>query len=99
MNLLWRFDEDSLREQTSRIAFTNGLNDGWSVAGFLNDISPEKGLISINMPNGAHHSEFDTIRGAGDTPDVEAAQEKLASIFGQWIHEVKQVGHAEGSNF
>jgi hypothetical protein len=39
---LWGFDEATLVSSTSRILFVNGLNDGWSVGGILQDLSKER---------------------------------------------------------
>ena len=82
---LWGFDADTLPRVASRIVFTNGLNDGWSVAGFPGSLSPD--LVVINMPNGAHHSDLshnwpsDLV----DTPDVTAAREAIAAQLQAWI--------------
>lgn len=91
---LWGLTEEELRAQASRIVFTNGLNDGWSVGGILHSLAPEKGLLSINLPNGAHHSDLS--HGFGnDTPDVQAAHVKLIALVGSWIEEVK---HEQGEH-
>jgi pimeloyl-ACP methyl ester carboxylesterase len=91
---LWGFDEANIKAQASRIIFTQGLNDGWSVGGFPADLDSKKGLISINMPNGAHHSDLSHDYGRHDTPDVQAAHARINSLVGQWLEEVRS-----GSNF
>ena len=52
----WGFDAATLPSVTSRIVFTNGLNDGWSAGGILTNLSDT--LIVFNMPKGAHHSDL-----------------------------------------
>ena len=79
---LWGFDD--MAALTSRIVFTNGLNDGWSVLTNLSD-----SLVAINMPNGAHHSDLShTAPGPQDTPDVTAARAQAAALLERWLHEV-----------
>jgi len=87
---LWGFRAAEIREQGSRIVFTNGLNDGWSVGGILESLAPEKGLITINLPNGAHHSELGHVyEPAKDTEDVKAAHAQIAELLHSWLEEVK----------
>jgi len=87
---LWGFDEENLKAQASRILFTNGLNDGWSVGGILKDLAPEKGLLAINLPNGAHHSDLSHWPPSqADTWDVTAAHERILALVGSWLEEVR----------
>eukprot|EP00434_Breviolum_minutum_P012374 symbB.v1.2.010901.t2/scaffold720.1/size169259/12 len=88
---LWGFDSTNLARSTSRIVFVNGLNDGWSVGGILHSLSVERGLIAINLPNGAHHSELShSIQ--DDTPDVKEAHERILGLVGQWLEEIRNPG-------
>jgi len=85
---LWGFDLENLRSQTSRIVFTNGLNDGWSVGSVLESPAPEKDLIAINLPNGAHHSELSHRDGSAiDTDDVKEAKLRITQLLRQWLQE------------
>eukprot|EP00929_Paragymnodinium_shiwhaense_P003639 TRINITY_DN104227_c0_g1_i1.p1 TRINITY_DN104227_c0_g1~~TRINITY_DN104227_c0_g1_i1.p1 ORF type:complete len:523 (-),score=69.49 TRINITY_DN104227_c0_g1_i1:146-1714(-) len=87
---LWGFDAANLAAEASRIVFTNGLNDGWSVGGFFKDLAPEKGVVSINMPNGAHHSDLSHSFGSSfDTPDVIAAHKQILGLVGEWLAQVR----------
>lgn len=86
---LWGFDVSNLASQTSRILFVNGLNDGWSVGGILQDLSTEKGLLAINLPNGAHHSEL-SHASMEDTPDIKEAHERILRIVSHWLEEIKR---------
>jgi len=96
---LWGFDGENLKAQASRIVFTNGLNDGWSVGGILTDLSPERGLLAINLPNGAHHSDLAHDFGEVDTPDVQAAHAKLIAVIGQWLKDVRsELGVVSGAD-
>ena len=81
------FDAAGLVQQgTTRIIFTNGLNDGWSAGGFLTDVSPEAELLTLNMQNGAHHSDLSHLPpGPQDTPDVVAARAKATGILARWL--------------
>eukprot|EP00928_Gymnodinium_smaydae_P030267 TRINITY_DN2254_c0_g1_i1.p1 TRINITY_DN2254_c0_g1~~TRINITY_DN2254_c0_g1_i1.p1 ORF type:complete len:533 (-),score=65.22 TRINITY_DN2254_c0_g1_i1:125-1690(-) len=95
---LWGFDFTSLRGQgASRIVFTNGLNDGWSVGGFQADPSTEQDLLVINLPNGAHHSDLSHNWGDTDTPDVQAAHAKVVDLVGKWLQEVRDIESRSGN--
>ena len=68
----------------SKIVFTNGLNDGWSVGSVTTSLSDE--LVAINMPNGAHHSDLSHAPPSDlDTPDVVAARAQAADLIGRWL--------------
>lgn len=85
--------------QISRIVFTNGLNDGWSTGGVLKSPSTEKGLIAINLPNGAHHSELSHFYDpAKDTEDVRSAHSTIAELLRQWLKEVKEEAPGGGES-
>jgi hypothetical protein len=83
---LWGLDR--LQDVTSRIVFTNGLNDGWSTGSVLRNLSAS--LVAINMPNGAHHSDLShDPPGPQDTPDVTAGRAQAATLLAEWLAEVK----------
>ena len=83
---LWGFDR--LQDVTSRIIFTNGLNDGWSAGSVLTNLSDS--LIAINMPNGAHHSDLShSLPGPQDTPDVTAGRAQAAGLLSGWLAEIR----------
>ena len=67
----WRFDVDSLVENgASRILFTNGLNDGWSVSGIQTNLSSD--VVALNFENGAHHSDLSAEGPSeNDTEDIQ----------------------------
>ena len=51
------------------------------------DLSPT--LLSVNMPQGAHHSDLSHQPAAPtDTADVTAARKKVADILGGWLREI-----------
>lgn len=83
----WRFD-DLASQNATRILFTNGLNDGWSVGGITSNLS--ESLIAINFENGAHHSD---LSGKGpsedDTDDIRAGYASIQQIFANWLKEVQ----------
>ena len=83
----WGFDAAGLvRQGASRILFTNGLNDGWSAGGFLEDVNAKADILTLNMVNGAHHSDLShNPPGPQDTPDVVAARGKATAILTRWL--------------
>ena len=83
----WGFDARGLvRQGTTRILFTNGLNDGWSAGGYLSDVDPKHELLTLNMANGAHHSDLShSLPGPQDTPDVTEARAKATVILERWL--------------
>jgi hypothetical protein len=83
----WRFD-DLVSANVTRIIFTNGLNDGWSVGGIKQNLSDS--LIALNFPNGAHHSD---LSGKGpsdeDTEDIKQGYQSVRQILAQWLDEIR----------
>lgn len=86
----WQFN-DLVGMNASRILFTNGLNDGWSVGAVKQDLSAS--LLVLNFENGAHHSDLnhwgpmDT-----DTADLRKGHADIQTILSKWLDEVKQLG-------
>jgi hypothetical protein len=83
----WGFN-DLVGNGASRILFTNGLNDGWSVLSILEDLSDS--LVALNFPNGAHHSEL-SHEGPSekDTDDIKLGFIQITEILGNWLDEIK----------
>jgi hypothetical protein len=81
----WHFDD--FGNHTSHILFTNGLNDGWSVGGLMENVSDT--LVVLNFPNGAHHSD---LSGTGpsdrDTPDVVQGFGQITQLLVDWLNEI-----------
>ena len=74
----------------SRIIFTNGLNDGWSVGSVTS--SQSSSLIALNMPNGAHHSDLShEPPSPADTPDVVAVRAKGLALIQHWLANLPHV--------
>ena len=81
---LWGID-NLAATGASKIIFTNGLNDGWSAAGFQTSLSDT--LISINMPNGAHHSDLQHILpNDNDTSDIVEARAQAIALIKGWLN-------------
>jgi hypothetical protein len=82
----WKFDRLSETEVT-KIIFTNGLNDGWSVGGFASNLS--ESLPVLNFPNGAHHSDLSG-RGPSkdDSEDIQEGFKTVTRILGDWLGEI-----------
>jgi hypothetical protein len=77
--------------RASRLLFTNGIHDGWSVASILTNVS--ESVVAVNMINGAHHSDL-THEGpsAKDTDDVKQAHKQISAIIGKWLSAVEDEG-------
>lgn len=83
----WNFN-DLVGHNASRIIFTNGLLDGWSVSGIQNDLSSD--LIAFNFPNGAHHSDLSGHFPSqeADTPDILAGQAQIQLQLATWLEKL-----------
>lgn len=82
----WKFDQ-LVQTNVTRILFTNGLKDGWSVGAIQHNLSTS--LIALNFPNGAHHSDLSG-RGPSndDTEDIQQGFRSVIQILGDWLQEV-----------
>lgn len=79
---LWGFDD--LASVTSNIYFTNGLNDGWSVAGITTNLSDT--LIAFNIEGGAHHSDLaHSPPSEDDLPGVVQARQLGLDLLRSWL--------------
>jgi hypothetical protein len=86
-HLVDKFGFDDL-SNSSRIIFTNGLNDGWSASSILKSIPP--GIVALNFPNGAHHSELNHDGPSeADTEDIRQGYVQITEQLGMWLDEVK----------
>ena len=84
----WRFDDLVNGANATRILFTNGLNDGWSVGGIKESLSDS--ILALNLISGAHHSDLSHVGPSKhDTKEVKLAFKKISRILGGWIDEVK----------
>jgi len=89
----WRFDDLVKGANATRILFTNGLNDGWSVGGIKEDLSDS--ILALNLETGAHHSDL-SHQGPteADTKEVKKAFRKISKILDNWLDEVKRESRA-----
>ena len=84
---VWGFDADRLPHVSSRIIFTNGLNDGWSAGGILTNLSAT--LLAFNAPDGAHHSDLSHLWPSdADTPDVVSMRASVHDTLARWVAEL-----------
>ena len=84
----WRFDDLVNGANASRIIFTNGMRDGWSVGGIKEDLSDS--ILALNLKTGAHHSDLSHLGPTkNDTREITMAFKKITKIIGRWIDEVK----------
>eukprot|EP00547_Thalassionema_nitzschioides_P016045 CAMPEP_0194232832 /NCGR_PEP_ID=MMETSP0158-20130606/1045_1 /TAXON_ID=33649 /ORGANISM="Thalassionema nitzschioides, Strain L26-B" /LENGTH=578 /DNA_ID=CAMNT_0038965647 /DNA_START=8 /DNA_END=1744 /DNA_ORIENTATION=+ len=69
-----------------KLLFTNGMNDGWSAASKLYNGTDDEGVITLNFPNGAHHSELQSEWPLSyDTADISKGFEQITTILQTWI--------------
>eukprot|EP01083_Nonionella_stella_P160944 526608_1 len=73
---------DKLKDITSHVLFSNGLQDGWSAGGNHRNLSDT--LIAIDMPNGAHHVDL-RADDPDDTRDVIDARAQETTLLTQWV--------------
>jgi hypothetical protein len=72
----------------SRILFTNGMNDGWSTSSIVESSNP--GIVVINFPNGAHHSDLSgTFPNDADTEDLKQGYVQISDQIGIWLADIK----------
>jgi hypothetical protein len=87
----WKFNS-LVETNVTRILFTNGLRDGWSVGGVQKNLSDS--LIALNFENGAHHSDLShSGPTSNDTDDIKAGHKSIAYILQKWLYEVRQEGN------
>ncbi|CAB9517794.1 Lysosomal Pro-X carboxypeptidase [Seminavis robusta] len=87
----WRFD-DLIAANASRILFTNGLNDGWSVGAVKQNLSDS--LLVLNFENGAHHSDLNSVGPRDtDTEDIKEGYIIVQNILSKWLEEVKELAY------
>jgi hypothetical protein len=83
----WGFN-DLVAGGASRILFTNGLNDGWSVLSVLESLS--NSIVAINFPNGAHHSDLSHEGpSAEDTEDIKHGFSQITNLLSFWLEGMK----------
>lgn len=72
----------------SRIIFSNGLHDGWSVASI--EQAPPGSFVKVyNYPNGAHHSVLNHVGPRPqDTNDIKAAYRASFKVLREWLDEI-----------
>lgn len=79
----FKFD-DLVGQGASRILFTNGMNDLWSQGSYLESLSDS--ILTINIEDGAHHSELGHFDDATDT--TKKAQRKIYKILNGWLNDI-----------
>lgn len=76
---------DLVAQGASKILFTNGMNDLWSMGSYLESLSDS--ILVVNMKNGAHHSELSHMN---ETEDVVQGQAEITEILEGWLDEIKE---------
>lgn len=76
---------DLVGQGASRIIFTNGGNDMWMAGSYTENVSDS--IISVFMPNGAHHSEV--YARPDDLPDIKEGQNQIRTLIGDWLDDIK----------
>lgn len=92
----WGFDDLVMNANTSRILFTNGMNDGWSVGGIRKDLS--ENILAVNIETGAHHSDLSR-KGPSqdDTEEMKRIFGTIRSILSRWVGDVRKEGNLCGT--
>jgi hypothetical protein len=87
----WNFTEEGLvTDEVTRILFTNGLQDGWSVGGIQTNLSDS--LIAMNFPNGAHHSDLSHVGPSDkDTQDIKQGFQDIQALLSKWLDEIRPI--------
>jgi Serine carboxypeptidase S28 len=80
-------NESTAVKRPTRILFTNGMNDGWSVTGILDTgINNTEDLPVLNFPNGAHHSDLSALGPTDlDTDDIKRGYVRIERILSDWL--------------
>jgi len=80
---------DLVKTGTSRILFTNGLQDMWSGGSYLEDVSDS--ILALNFENGAHHSDLSHVGPSdNDTEDIREGFVQITDILETWLDEIKE---------
>jgi hypothetical protein len=87
----WNFTEAGLvAHEVTRILFTNGLQDGWSVGGIQSNLS--ESLIAMNFPNGAHHSDLSHVGPTEeDSDDIKQGFQDIQALLSKWLDEIRPI--------
>jgi hypothetical protein len=87
----WNFTEAGLvAHKVTRILFTNGLKDGWSVGGIQTNLSDS--LIAMNFPNGAHHSDLSHVGPSEeDSDDIKQGFQDIQALLSKWLDEIRPI--------
>jgi len=72
----------NLPSVTSRILFVNGRNDGWTSGCLRNSLSDS--LVVLEIPGGAHHSEFGA-EAAGDDVHMQGARRAIRDTISAFL--------------
>jgi len=97
-DLLWMTTRYALPSfhGSSRILFTNGLQDPWSGASIQVSPAPERDLIVLNITDSAHHLDL-FFKNAADPPSVTAARNQEIAYLQKWVAEAREErARAEG---
>ncbi|VEU36585.1 unnamed protein product [Pseudo-nitzschia multistriata] len=79
---------DLISNNVTKILFTNGLKDGWSVSGIQTNLS--ESLIALNFENGAHHSDLNHVGPSPrDSDDIQEGYRFVARLLGDWLGELR----------
>ena len=92
----WKFN-DFVSANASRILFTNGMNDGWSVGAVKQNLTDD--LLVLNFENGAHHSDLNAFGPRDeDTEDIKEGYIIVQNILSKWLDKIKNEMSPGSSN-
>mmetsp|Transcript_21216 Transcript_21216/g.44553 ORF Transcript_21216/g.44553 Transcript_21216/m.44553 type:complete len:559 (+) Transcript_21216:121-1797(+) len=84
----FKFSYEDLK-RSSRILFTNGMQDMWHAGSYLDDVTDS--ILALNFENGAHHSDLSHVGPSdNDTEDIRLGFIQITNILNDWLNEVKE---------
>lgn len=82
LNELWNFDN---LDGSSRILFTNGIQDGWITGSYTESASDR--IVVMNFANGSHHSDLTHEWPGDDTNDIIEGHSRIVALLRRWLLE------------
>jgi hypothetical protein len=82
LNELWNFDN---LDGSSRILFTNGIQDGWITGSYTESASDR--IVVMNFANGSHHSDLTHEWPGDDTDDIIEGHGRIVALLRTWLLE------------
>lgn len=86
--LVDQWDYVNKLKTSSHIIFVNGVQDMWAGGSIMYNVSDT--VVTINLENGAHHSDLShTGPSKDDTPDVKQAFVQIQNYLEEWLNDIQ----------